>query len=52
MDMKKLLEIVKNREAWYAAFHGVAKMQTQLRTTTTIVFSLYFKNKIYQMLMC
>ena len=30
VDMNKLLEIVKNREAWGAAFHGVAKIQTQL----------------------
>ena len=32
MDMKlsKLQEIVKNREAWHAAVHGVAKSQTQL----------------------
>ena len=31
MDMRlsKLLEIVKDREAWHAAVHGVAKNQTQ-----------------------
>ena len=28
--MNKLLEIVKDREAWHAAVHGVAKSQTQL----------------------
>ena len=30
MSLSKLLEIVKNREAWRAAVHGVAKSQTQL----------------------
>ena len=27
MNMSKFLEIVKDREAWYAAFHGVTKSQ-------------------------
>ena len=30
MSLNKLREIVKNREAWYAAVHGVTKSQTQL----------------------
>ena len=32
MDMRlsKLQEIVKDREAWHAADHGVAKSRTQL----------------------
>ena len=30
MSLSKLHEIVKNREAWYAAVHGVAKSWTQL----------------------
>ena len=30
MNLPKLQEIVKNRGAWYAAVHGVAKSQTQL----------------------
>ena len=29
MNLSKLQEMVKDREAWYAA-HGVAKSQTQL----------------------
>ena len=28
MNLSKLWEIVKEREVWYAAVHGVAKSQT------------------------
>ena len=28
MSLSKLGEIVKDREAWYAAIHGVTKSQT------------------------
>ena len=30
MNLSKLQEIVKDREAWHAAVHGVVKSQTQL----------------------
>ena len=30
MSLRKLQEIVKDRKAWHAAVHGVAKSQTQL----------------------
>ena len=30
MNSTKLREIVKDREAWHAAVHGVTKSQTQL----------------------
>ena len=30
MNLTKLQEVVKNREAWYAAVHGVAKSWTGL----------------------
>ena len=30
MNLSKLWEAVKEREAWHAAVHGVAKSQTQL----------------------
>ena len=34
-NLSKLQEMVKNREAWYAAVHGVTKSQTRLSYKTT-----------------
>ena len=30
MSLSKLQEMVKDREAWHAAVHGIAKSQTRL----------------------
>ena len=35
MSLSKLQEIVKDREAWHAAIHGMAKSQTWLSDSTT-----------------
>ena len=35
MNLDELWEKVRDREAWHATVHGVAKSQTQLMTTTT-----------------
>ena len=42
MNLSKLRELVKDREAWHAVVHGVAKNQTQLRDWTK---QLHWKQK-------
>ena len=49
MGLSKLPEIVKDREAWRAAVHGVAKNQTQLSNWTELKMTVLF---IYLFLFC
>ena len=41
MDMNKLWELVKDREAWHATVHGAANSQTWLSDWTTTAIYIY-----------
>ena len=45
MSLRRIWEMVKNREAWHAAVHGVGKSQEWLRDWTTKL--TFEKNYIY-----
>ena len=41
MSLSKVREIVKERETWHAAVHGVAKSQIRLSTWTTTIYRFH-----------
>jgi len=43
MNLGKLQEMVRDREAWHAAVHGIAKSWTQLGDCTTTTIRSYIK---------
>ena len=42
VSLSDLRELVMGREAWHAAFHGVAKSQTRLSDFTELNHSIYY----------
>ena len=47
MNSGKLQEVVRDREAWHAAVHGVTKSLTWLGDWTTIDYCYYPQNSLY-----
>ena len=51
MSLSKVQEIMKNREAWHAAVHGITKSRTQLSNWTTAYSSLLQEHLLDQIIL-
>ena len=47
MSLSKLQDLVRDREAWRAAVHGLAKNWTQLSDFTELSMLIEFLNKFF-----
>ena len=47
MNLGKLQEMVRDREVWYAAVHGVTKSRKQLSTHTHMINLMLCKVKLF-----
>ena len=45
MNLSNLCELAMDREAWYAAIHGVTKSQTQLSDCTELNWLSFLVNQ-------
>ena len=52
MDMSRLQELVMDREAWYAAVHGVAKSRTEQLNCSLLASSFHriFQERILELI--
>ena len=46
VSLRKLQEMVKDREAWHAAVHGVTKSRTQQQQQKKFIFAQYVIIKV------
>ena len=46
-ELRQTLEMARDREAWYAAVHGVVKNQTQLGYWTSIFLNTFLKTEVF-----